>query len=96
MRLVHVLGIAVAVTAGVAGATLTQVALAQTGTAAAPVASPDSGMGSRNAGTPKLRAAPVANPSSAANDKARAEAAAREKRWDERMKRVTRSMCTGC
>lgn len=34
--------------------------------------------------------------SKAINDKAQREAAEREKRWDDRMRRVTRSMCDRC
>ena len=45
----------------------------------------------------KARPVPAASTSSSViAEKARRESEAREKRWDDRMKRVTRSMCTGC
>jgi hypothetical protein len=49
----------------------------------------------RNQG-PAALARPKANPIVSENSKARTDENERQKRWDERMRRTTRSMCTGC
>jgi hypothetical protein len=48
----------------------------------------------RNQGAAAAR--PKANPIVSENSKARTDENERQKRWDERMRRTTRSMCTGC
>ena len=103
MRIVMVCGGLAALLATAASAQTTQPA--QAPRSVAPATQPATGLPRSPAGgktvAPVASGAASAQPASptrmkALNEDAQREAAAREKRWDERMRRITRSMCDRC